>query len=359
MEEKIARIAAGIMGFMALVIASALFYFPELHIWAEETAEEQERLKAQREASMTGLEMLQYNTANAQEEEDVDFAQQLRVGLPDQVTADEIVIENNYLTQTVTIHIPQAKEDYLYDYPMVGGSSHIDDLIYDIEPEEGIIEIALDSVYEVERTADEHYLYLDFRTPQELYDKVVVIDAGHGGSQPGAIKQGVYEKDIDLAIVLELKKLFEESGQENIGVYYTRTDDSNPSLAQRADLANKAGADLFVSVHNNSTTSGRMSSISGTTVLYDEAKADQEKGSMQFATICLEEMLAALKTKDKGLTPGNEIYIIRTAEMPVALIEVGFMTNQEELNNLNDPEYQKRAAQGIYNAICRAWEEGY
>lgn len=359
MEEKIARIAAGIMGCMTLVIVLALLFFPKLHIWAEEAAEEHARLVAEREQSMSGLEMLQYNTANAEEEGDSDFPQQLRIELPDQVTAEQVEINNDYLTQTVTIHIPRAEEDYLYDYPMVGRSSHIDNLTYDSESEEGIIEITLDGVFEVSSSSDEKYLYLDFLTPHEVYDKVVVIDAGHGGSAPGAVKQGIYEKDIDLAIVLELKKLFEESGQKNIGVYYTRTDDSNPGFDQRVQLANKAEADLFISVHNNSTKSGRMSSISGTSVMYDELEPEEGQSSMRLAQICLEEMLASLGSSDKGLVAGNEIYIIRTAEMPVALIEVGFMTNQEELDNLNDPEYQKRAAQGIYNAISRAWEEGY
>ena len=124
-------------------------------------------------------------------------------------------------------------------------------------------------------------------------------------------------------------------------------------------MANKAGADLFISVHNNSTKSGRMSSINGTAVMYDEEKASEENGSMQLAQICLEEMTAALGSTSKGIVKGHEIYIIRTAEMPVALIEVGFMTNQDELNRLNDEAYQKEAAQAIYNAIYRAFQKGY
>lgn len=92
-----------------------------------------------------------------------------------------------------------------------------------------------------------------------MYDKVVVIDAGHGGRAPGANKQGVNEKEIDLDIVLQLKKILDED-DHNIGVYYTRTDDSNPTFDQRVQLANKSDADLFISVHNNSTNSGRMSS---------------------------------------------------------------------------------------------------
>ena len=159
--------------------------------------------------------------------------------------------------------------------------------------------------------------------------------------------------------VQNILELFDEAGDESVGVYYTRTDDSNPSLEQRVDMANKAGADLFISVHNNSTKSGRMSSINGTAVMYDEEKASEENGSMQLAQICLEEMTAALGSTSKGIVKGHEIYIIRTAEMPVALIEVGFMTNQDELNRLNDEAYQKEAAQAIYNAIYRAFQEGY
>ena len=56
---------------------------------------------------------------------------------------------------------------------------------------------------------------------------------------------------------------------------------------------------------------------------------------------------------------GNDIYIIRTSEVPVALIEVGFMTNGEELAKLNSPDYQKQVAEGIYQAILRAFDEGY
>lgn len=359
MEEKIIKITAGIIGGMTIIIVASLFYFPKLHIMAEAAAERRAQLAEEREAQMNGLQMLKYNTASAEEEEDVSFPQQLRIAVPKDVAAGDIKVTNDYVTQTITVQIPDADEDYLYDYPMVGRSDHINNLTYESEKESGIIEIVLDSVFEVEQTVDEQYLYLDFLTPHEVYDKVVVIDAGHGGKNPGATKQGINEKDINLAILLEVQKLFETAGNESIGVYYTRTTDCNPSYENRAGLANKAEADLFVSIHSNSTKSGRMSSINGTSVMYDEEKAEEEKGSMQFAQICLEEMLSALGTMDKGLVEGHKIYILRSAEMPAALIEVGFMTNEEELNNLNDPEYQQKAAGGIYQAINRALEEGF
>lgn len=137
--------------------------------------------------------------------------------------------------------------------------------------------------------------------------------------------------------MLKLKEIFDNSDQ-NIGVYYTRTDDSNPTFDQRVQLANKSDADLFISIHNNSTRSGRMSGTSGTQVMYDETS----EASRQFAQICLEEVTGRIGSRDKGLVEGDSIYIIRTSKVPVALIEVGFMTNKDELEKLNSDAYQRR-----------------
>ena len=226
--------------------------------------------------------------------------------------------------------------------PIMGSSNHIATLSYSSKGEDGVIEIVMDHVYELKTEYDSAYYYFDFLTPQEVYDKVVVIDAGHGGRAPGANKQGVNEKEIDLDIVLQLKKILDED-DHNIGVYYTRTDDSNPTFDQRVQLANKSDADLFISVHNNSTNSGRMSSANGTAVMYNESD-ESELGSKRLAQICLEEVTGQLQSRNRGL---------------VALIEVGFMTNQQELDLLRSEDYQKKAALGIYHAILRAFEEGY
>jgi len=75
--------------------------------------------------------------------------------------------------------------------------------------------------------------------------------------------------------------------------------------------------------------------------------------------ITLDHVTEALESRDKGLVEGDEIYIIRTSEVPVALIEVGFMTNQEELNLLNSTDYQKKAAEGVYDAVLDAFAKGY
>ena len=73
---------------------------------------------------------------------------------------------------------------------MIGSSDHIDDIKYDVENKKGLIDILLDNVYITDVTWQDHYLYMDFVAPRDRYDKIVVIDAGHGGSDPGSRSSG-------------------------------------------------------------------------------------------------------------------------------------------------------------------------
>lgn len=349
MEEKSLRVASIFLLVLTAAVGIMLPYLPGVYTRAVEAREErlaEEEFAANKE-QMEDLAIKESSSAVAR-------GGQLSIRLPEGVDGSQVKVSNEYVTQAVRVEIPGTDVSYFNSYPIAGSSSYVDMLSYAQNGDEGVIEIVTDRVYEVETAYDSEYYYFNFLTPQEVYDKVVVVDAGHGGRAPGATKQGVSEKDVNLAIVLELKEIFEESG-ENIGVYYTRTDDSNPTFDQRVQLANKSDADLFISIHNNSTASGRMSGINGTQVMYDEMSEDSKK----FAEICLEEVTSELDSTDKGIVKGDSIYIIRTSEVPVALIEVGFLTNQRELDLLRTPEYQRQAAQGVYDAVMRAFEEGY
>ena len=356
MEGRVVRITTVFMVIFTIVAGVTLFFLPELH--ASQIAVLEEQVISERDkdnAEVVNVDM----DGQAGMEEAIDFPQQLRIALPEGVGEQNVTITNQYLTQTVDIVFPETDENYLYNHPIMGRSNNIDNLTFESEKDRGIIEITLDKVFEIQPTFADGYLYIDFLAPHDIYDKVVVIDAGHGGRMPGATIQNKCEKDIDLAIVQQLKQIFEENPNDKIGVYYTRMDDSNPSFEQRVGLANKADADIFISVHNNATVSGKMSSVNGTAVMYDELKEETPNGTKALAQICVDEVSGVLGSRNRGVINGNEIYIIRNSEVPVALIEVGFMTNQTELNNLTSEEYQRKAAQGIYNAIMRAFNEGF
>ncbi len=345
MEERALRISSVLLVLLTAAVCMVFPYLPTLRTWSSEVREGRiaEEEYAQSQDRMQDLEMRENGGQG-----------QLRIRLPEGVDGSAVEITNDYVTQTVRVVVPGTNEAYFESEPISGSSSYINMLSYANQGEEGVIEIVTNQVYELDMGTEEGYVYFNFLSPHEVYDKVIVIDAGHGGRAPGATKQGIKEKDIDLAITQRLQEIFAASG-ENIGVYVTRTDDSNPTFDQRVQLANRSQADLFISIHNNSIASGRMSGVRGTQVMYDEKSEE----SRRFAQICLEEVTAELGSVDKGLIEGDSIYIIRTSEVPVALIEVGFMTNREELALLNSPEYQRQAAQGIYNAVMRAFEEGY
>ena len=282
------------------------------------------------------------------EQYDMMQLHQLRLELPANVTAASVEYAENYMDRTFTITIPGIGSTYFYDFPMVGSPDKIVDVYYEPRETSGCIILEMDGIYELSTIADNRYIYLDFPAPRERYDYLVVVDAGHGGKDVGAYKKETAEKDLDLEILLKMKEIFETDG-ENIRVYYTRTDDSNPSLQARAALANDLGADLFLSIHNNSTASGRMSGIHGTEVMY--LVSDATGGSKDFAQKILDHLLKELGSESKGLVAGDEIYIIRTAQMPVALAEIGFMTNAEELALLSSEDYQQKAAQAMVDAI--------
>lgn len=350
MEEKVMKLTAGMLLCVTVVFSILYMKLPDVHAWAiaRESVEYQPDEKEQEEQENMNTLALK-DTEFADEENHM----QLRVCLPSGVSGEQIELSNDYLTQTLRIAIPHTDDSYFHNYPITGSSDHIEGLSYAQSKDVDIIEITTDLVYEIVTEYDEEYYYLDFIAPKELYEYVVVIDAGHGGNDGGAEKYGVLEKDINLAIVSALKELLDAS-EEDIKVYYTRTDDSNPSYKKRVGLANKSNADLFISVHNNSYK--RTSAISGTEIMYSPSY-EGEFTSERLAQICMEELTQTLGSRDRGLLEGDNIYIINHSEVPVALIEVGFMTNKEELKLLNSPEYQEKTAEAIYKAIFRALEE--
>lgn len=214
--------------------------------------------------------------------------------------------------------------------------------------------LELDSVYSYNVYEDINYFYIDLRKPSDVYDKILVIDAGHGGKDAGALSEDeqIYEKNINLGILLQLKELLD---QENIKVYYTRTADDTVFLRPRAALANSVDSDYFISIHCNTS---EVTYPNGTEVLYYD---NYFKGvsAKSLADIFCEEIVNQCKLNKRGLVlkQSGDIFIMDQAKVPTILIEVGYLSNHEDLNYLSKPEKQKEIAKGIYNGIMRAYNE--
>lgn len=352
MDERVLKWITPLVMLLTVSICAILFFMPQ---WQNHTVMAMEEYDYVPETSEDRLE--DAKTPEMVVEATNEIKAQLQIELPEGTDYSQINIENNYLTQKLYLRIPTKATDYFSKYSVRGTCDHIEAISYYQKEDYGVIVLALNQVYEIADECANGYLYLNFIDPHELYDKIIVVDAGHGGRDGGASKQGVLEKNLNLEILKQLKAILDENTQ-NIGVYYTRTEDVWLTLDQRVQLANKANADLFISIHNNASSSGHYSGASGTQVLYSQ-RDTSVYSSERFAGICLQKVTEQLDSKNQGLVKGDKIYIIRTSEVPVALIEVGFMTNREELSKLNTVEYQQLAAEGIYEAIIAAFEEGY
>ncbi|MDF2844122.1 MAG: hypothetical protein K0R00_2548 [Herbinix sp.] len=214
--------------------------------------------------------------------------------------------------------------------------------------------INLDTVYAYSIYEDKNFYYIDLKKPSEVYDKILVIDAGHGGKDAGALSKGskYFEKDVNLDIVLSLQKLLEK---EDIKVYYTRNKDETVFLNPRVNLANAVDCDYFISIHCNANA---VSSPNGSEVLYYDQESKGIK-NQDLAAIFSDEIAKLLPLRQRGLIKKHpeDIYIMDKALVPTILIEVGYMTNNTDMNYLSKAENREVVAEGIYNAIMRAYNE--
>lgn len=348
MEQRVLKWCAIWVGVLTLVVGVGVWFLPKLH----------ERSVQVRERNLSGGEWITFvRPERILSEEAFGKDYQLRIDLPKNVTADDIEIMNDYRNRCIYLSFPTDSSDYFADYDVNWDGTQIEEMYYSQNDGVGQVVFLLDHVYEPQFVVEEHACYMNFQKPKDVFTYVVVVDAGHGGRAGGATRAGYNEKDINLAIVEQLQMLLDDP---NVGVYYTRLDDSNPSLEERVGLANELEADLFLSVHCNTTSKGHYSKTHGTMAMYyadDGANSKLSSESKAFAKSCRD--LVTEQTGGKSLTnrSGNSLYIIRNSKVPATLVEVGFMSNKDELNDLVDENYQALIAKGLYEAIMTSLEE--
>lgn len=175
--------------------------------------------------------------------------------------------------------------------------------------------------------------------------RTICLDAGHGGSDPGALnrREGINEKTVTLDITLKLAKLLRAQGWN---VILTRSSDRDVSwagssgkqeLGARARVANDFGADLFVSIHANASVKP---SINGTSIHW------YKSSDYRLARLMESGVMSATGRKNRGLIK-NRFYVLAHTEMPAVLVETAFLTNSTEGSMLADPWYRKKIARGI------------
>ncbi|MEV2908987.1 N-acetylmuramoyl-L-alanine amidase [Paenibacillus larvae] len=167
------------------------------------------------------------------------------------------------------------------------------------------------------------------------------LDFGHGGKDSGAVGHGMKEKDIVLDVGLRTHKILTNAG---IDVLLTRSDDTFVGLSDRARKANSWGADLFVSLHNNS---GGGYGFESFTYLKTDSKTDQYRAAIH-------DEVAPLFRRDRGMKQAN-LAVLRETRMPACLLELGFIDNAEDAADLARDDFRDKLAVAIANGILKAF----
>lgn len=180
-----------------------------------------------------------------------------------------------------------------------------------------------------------------------LKNKTIVIDPGHGGSNPGATKYGMRESDNNLSVGIKLKKVLEDHGAK---VVMTRETDKTVAaeglelkqeLQARVDFVDTNNADIFISLHTNANENAN---VHGAMTFYHNDISKKLADDIQKSLIKFTE------ATDKG-TEKENFYVLRNNKVPAVLIEMGFITNRIEADKLNSDVYRDELVDGIYDGI--------
>ncbi|HJC49848.1 MAG TPA: N-acetylmuramoyl-L-alanine amidase [Candidatus Anaerostipes avistercoris] len=241
-----------------------------------------------------------------------------------------LIINGNHKSHFAASASRSVKEPVSYSVSYSGGKTYVD--------------LKTSAVKGFSVTQTSSYIYVKYAPPKEMFRRVLVVDAGHGGHDPGAVGNGYSEKNLTLKIVQAVKQQFDRNPAYK--VYYTRLSDWYPSLSYRYQLANNTGADRFLSVHINSASS----SARGTETLYKTYKT--------YAQNVQDNALKGMGYAkgggyDRGLKYRTDLAVLNGPKMTTALVEMGFISNQTEASRINSRTSE--IGKYLYQALCNSF----
>ncbi len=193
------------------------------------------------------------------------------------------------------------------------------------------------------------YLRLVNTSGSPVAGRIIVIDPGHGGKDPGAVSNNAVEKKIVFNTASKLKQKLEAAGAV---VKMTRTGDTFPSLEERVAYAKNNNGEIFISIHANAASA----SAKGTETFYSDTANDNEKEDYALAKYINDEIVKNAKMNNRGVKE-KDFYVIRNLYIPAVLVELGFVTNSEDRAKLTSDAYIEIFAQSIYNGITKYYAQ--
>jgi len=281
---------------------------------------------------------------------------QVIIPKPEGVTRKQISDEDYYLSKQFVITLDGNYVSYFDKHPIEIKSTAVRDVNVKLVNNKTEIRFTTSKIQGYKYEVDNSYIYLRVDNPKNIYKNIVVLDPGHGGGADGAKYFGTKEKDLNYKMLYTLGKKYFDSDTSEIKAYYTRTTDKDVDLYDRAAFAKEVGADLFVSLHMNASTSA---SAQGTEVYYSTSNNTKNRSGLDSKTLAtkfVNKLSTLLGTKNRGVNTAKFV-VVHKNTVPAVLIELGFMSNQSDYNKLTNATNQEKVAKTIYETLCEVFKQ--
>ena len=279
----------------------------------------------------------------------------LTIPKPENITIKDVTNKDLYESKKFQILIAGNHAEFFMQHPVVINNNSVKNVSVAHSGGNTVITVSTSSLRGYKIYEEGENLVVSMGAPKKIYKSIVVLDAGHGGYDPGAQNKGTNEKDLTLKIIYTLMKDYFSDNAPDIKVYWTRTTDDFVTLADRAAFAKKVDADVFISLHMNSSSNA---SANGTEVYYSVSNNDSSFGgltSKKMATFFRKKLVNNLNTKNRG-TKSAAYYVLKHNTVPAILIELGFISGNTDYSRLTSSSFQKKAAKYIYKGIVSLFD---
>ncbi len=266
------------------------------------------------------------------------------------ITQEAIHIENDYMNRRLKITIDGMSASFFEKNIMHGKLDGVALVQAGNRSNGVIIFLTMEQIYEYEAVLENQKLGLIFKEPGDVYDQIVVLDAGHGGSDKGLSQNGIIEAELCMEITELIKKKLEAQG---VRVYLTRGSENQPDTEQRALFAEETDADLFLSIHLSEGADY------GINAYYNDTYFMSGLNNVTFADRLVREAATAVNNRGNGVfaVEQTEEEVLCAVEIPAARLELGCPANTQEAELLKRADYKEDLAEGIVQAIMQSLDE--
>lgn len=290
------------------------------------------------------------------EEEETNNAVHMK--LPDNISLSDIKTEDMYESHKFTVTLPDNHVSYVKKHININANSSVSKYTCELdESRDTRITFYTEKLQGYKLSESKGFLYIKVGDPRKIYKNIVVLDAGHGGTDPGCNGNGLVEKNMAFNIIYQYIKEYFESPESPVKAYWTRKTDVKIPLQERPTYSKKYSADIFISFHMNSAPG---TNANGTETYYcvsNNSTKSNGMSSKKLATFIQERFPDKMGLSGKRGVKTAYHVVTRYNTVPAVLVEYGFLSNKADAAIIENASGQKKAAKAMYDIICEFFEK--